>query len=81
MIICNTILYTKLKIFFRFSTLPAVVSDKLQPVVITIERPSFANISMSVLGATNYMEIFWFFFVPYTTYEYKYVNINSSDWI
>lgn len=55
----------------RFSTLPAVISDNLQPVVLRITRPSFVNINISVLGSKRISEVFWFFFVPFTKFEYK----------
>jgi len=59
----------------KFSTLPAVISDSLQPVAITIKRPSFANINLSVLGSRNISEIFWFLFVPFTKFEYKLLEV------
>jgi len=55
----------------RFSNVPALISDNLQPVVLTVTRPSFVNINLSVLGSKNISEIFWFFFVPFTKFEYK----------
>lgn len=55
----------------RFSTLPANVSDNLQPVVVTTKRPPFANVNLSVLGSKRIFEIFWFLFVPFTIFEYK----------
>lgn len=59
----------------RFSTLPAMISDNLQPVAITIKRPSFANVNLSVLGSRNISEIFWFLFVPFTKFEYKLLEV------
>lgn len=65
----------------RFSTLPAVISDNLQPVVISITRPSFVNINVSVLGSKHIFEIFWFLFVPFTKFEYKLLEVikRSED--
>lgn len=65
----------------RFSTLPAVISDNLQPVVLTITRPSFVDINLSVLGSKLISEIFWFFFVPYTKFEYQLLKVikRSED--
>ncbi|CAI6368244.1 unnamed protein product [Macrosiphum euphorbiae] len=65
----------------RFSNAPALISDNLQPVVLTITRPSFANINLSVLGSKNFTEIFWFFFVPFTKFEYKLLEViqRSED--
>jgi ancient ubiquitous protein 1 len=65
----------------RFSNVPALISDNLQPVVLTITRPSFANINLSVLGSKNFTEIFWFFFVPFTKFEYKLLEViqRSED--
>ncbi|XP_060879953.1 lipid droplet-regulating VLDL assembly factor AUP1-like [Metopolophium dirhodum] len=65
----------------RFSNVPALISDNLQPVVLTITRPSFANIKLSVLGSKNFTEIFWFFFVPFTKFEYKLLEViqRSED--
>ncbi|XP_001946551.1 ancient ubiquitous protein 1 [Acyrthosiphon pisum] len=59
----------------RFSNVPALISDNLQPVVLTITRPSFANINLSVLGSKNFTEVFWFFFVPFTKFEYKLLEV------
>ncbi|KAL5234135.1 hypothetical protein ACI65C_001545 [Semiaphis heraclei] len=55
----------------RFSNVPALISENLQPVALRITRPSFANINLSVLGSKHYTEILWFFFVPFTKFEYK----------
>ncbi|XP_022161901.1 ancient ubiquitous protein 1-like [Myzus persicae] len=65
----------------RFSNVPALISDNLQPVALTITRPSFANINISVLGSKNFTEIFWFFFVPFTKFEYKLLEViqRSED--
>ncbi|XP_050429472.1 lipid droplet-regulating VLDL assembly factor AUP1-like [Adelges cooleyi] len=65
----------------RFSTFPTVISDVLQPVVIKTRRPSFADVNLSVLGSSWFTEIFWFFFVPYTVFEYKLLRVieRSED--
>lgn len=65
----------------RFSNVPALISDNIQPVVLKITRPPFANINLSVLGSKNIAEIFWFFFVPFTKYEYKLLDViqRSED--
>ncbi|KAL4149566.1 hypothetical protein QTP88_003493 [Uroleucon formosanum] len=65
----------------KFSNVPALISDNLQPVVLTITRPSFANINLSVLGSKNFTEILWFFFVPFTKFEYKLLEViqRSED--
>ncbi|KAF0771420.1 ancient ubiquitous protein 1-like [Aphis craccivora] len=65
----------------KFSIVPALISDKLQPVVLTVTRPSFVNINLSVLGSNNISEVFWFFFVPFTKFEYKLLEViqRSND--
>uniref|UniRef100_A0A2S2PA69 Lipid droplet-regulating VLDL assembly factor AUP1 n=1 Tax=Schizaphis graminum TaxID=13262 RepID=A0A2S2PA69_SCHGA len=65
----------------KFSNVPALISDNLQPVVLTVTRPSFVNINLSVLGSKNITEIFWFFFVPFTKFEYKLLEViqRSND--
>ncbi|CAH1713864.1 unnamed protein product [Aphis gossypii] len=65
----------------KFSITPALISDKLQPVVLTVTRPSFVNINLSVLGSNNISEVFWFFFVPFTKFEYKLLEViqRSND--
>ncbi|VVC37403.1 Ubiquitin system component Cue [Cinara cedri] len=65
----------------RFSTLPANISNNLQPVVVTIKRPPFANVNLSVLGSKTIFEILWFLFVPFTIFEYKLLNVieRSED--
>ncbi|XP_050536031.1 lipid droplet-regulating VLDL assembly factor AUP1-like [Daktulosphaira vitifoliae] len=55
----------------KFATSTSIICDKLQPIVITIKRPYLSNINFSVLGCSQFTEIFWFFFVPFTKFEYK----------
>jgi len=52
------------KAMLRFSTWPFDVSDRVQPVVLTIERPLFACIAPSVLGGTWWQDVLYFLFIP-----------------
>ncbi|XP_015380526.1 PREDICTED: ancient ubiquitous protein 1-like [Diuraphis noxia] len=63
----------------RFSNVPALISDNLQPVALRIIRPSFANINLSVLGSKYFTEILWFFFVPFTKFEYKLLEVIKKS--
>ncbi|XP_025193768.1 ancient ubiquitous protein 1-like [Melanaphis sacchari] len=65
----------------KFSYVPALISDNLQPVVLRVTRPSFVNINISVLGSNTISEVLWFFFVPFTKFEYKLLEViqRSKD--
>uniref|UniRef100_A0A1I8EU59 CUE domain-containing protein n=1 Tax=Wuchereria bancrofti TaxID=6293 RepID=A0A1I8EU59_WUCBA len=50
----------------KFSTWPFEVSDSVQPVLISVYRPFFGNIAVSVLGGAWWQDVFYFLFVPFT---------------
>nr|CDQ04745.1 Bm4080 [Brugia malayi] len=62
----------------KFSTWPFEVSDSVQPVLISIYRPFFGNIAVSVLGGAWWQDVFYFLFVPFTVMKVQFF-IPSSE--
>ncbi|KAK6102519.1 putative integral membrane protein [Brugia pahangi] len=58
----------------KFSTWPFEVSDSVQPVLISIYRPFFGNIAVSVLGGAWWQDVFYFLFVPFTVMKIRWLH-------
>ncbi|EFO20666.1 hypothetical protein LOAG_07822 [Loa loa] len=58
----------------KFSTWPFEVTDSVQPVLISVYRPFFGNIAVSVLGGAWWQDIFYFLFVPFTVMKVRWLH-------
>ncbi|MCP9258180.1 hypothetical protein DINM_002691 [Dirofilaria immitis] len=58
----------------KFSTWPFEVADSVQPVLISVYRPFFDNIAVSVLGGSWWQDIFYFLFVPFTVMKIRWLH-------
>uniref|UniRef100_A0A915Q3B4 CUE domain-containing protein n=1 Tax=Setaria digitata TaxID=48799 RepID=A0A915Q3B4_9BILA len=58
----------------KFSTWPFEVADTVQPVLISIYRPFFGNIAVSVLGGAWWQDVFYFLFVPFTIMKVRWLH-------
>jgi ancient ubiquitous protein 1 len=63
----------------RFSSWPFSLNEPVQPLLITISRPFFADISPIVLGSRWWLDIFWFLFVPYTHFHMVWLPIQRRQ--
>ncbi|KAK2190287.1 hypothetical protein NP493_79g03062 [Ridgeia piscesae] len=63
----------------KFSVWPFSMDCPVQPVVVKVKRPRFANISPSILGGRWWIDIFWFLFVPFTHFHIRVLPPMSQD--
>nr|CAD7195851.1 unnamed protein product [Timema douglasi] len=63
----------------RFSTWPFSIGAPVQPVALTVARPAVSDLSPSVLAAGCLVDMFWFLFVPYTTFTLKYLPVMQVE--
>ncbi|KAI0225288.1 hypothetical protein LSAT2_023864 [Lamellibrachia satsuma] len=63
----------------KFSVWPFSIGCPVQPVVVEVKRPPFANISPSILGGRWWIDIFWFLFVPYTHFRIRAAQMKEAD--
>lgn len=63
----------------KFSTWPFVIEDTVQPVLVTVSRPLFPNIAVTVLGSRWWSDLFWFLFVPWTIFTLKYLPVLKRE--
>lgn len=62
------------KALIKFESHPFSLSNKVQPLCITIERP-FLDISISCLGSSPLVDTFFYFFSPSTNYKLKFLDV------
>ncbi|KAK2154213.1 hypothetical protein LSH36_274g01040 [Paralvinella palmiformis] len=63
----------------KFSIWPFSLDHPVQPVVIRLSRPTFADVSPSVLGGRWWLDIFWFLFTPYTHFHIKILPTMTNE--
>lgn len=64
--------HTSGKALLKFKKYPFEVTNKIQPVSISIKRP-LIDIATSTLGSNYYSDTFYYMFCPITTYKLRFL--------
>uniref|UniRef100_A0A1W7RAY6 Ancient ubiquitous protein 1 n=1 Tax=Hadrurus spadix TaxID=141984 RepID=A0A1W7RAY6_9SCOR len=59
----------------KFVTWPFTSNSYIQPVTVKVYRSAGVNIAPSVIDSTWWSDLFWIFFLPFTTFEIRYLPI------
>jgi len=62
----------------KFSSWPFCLDQPVQPVVITISRPAFAQLSPIIIGSRWWLDTLWLLFVPYTHYYLTWLDVEEA---
>jgi len=55
----------------KFSVWPFSLDQPVQPLIIKVNRPSFTQVSPSILGGRWWIDVLWFLFLPYTIFHIR----------
>lgn len=64
--------HTNGKALLKFKKYPFEVTNKIQPICISIERP-IIDIATSTLGSSYFSDTFYFMFCPFTNYKLQFL--------
>lgn len=60
------------KALLKFKTYPFSVTNRVQPICISIERP-FLDLSVTTLGSGYWIDVMFYMFSPLTNYKLKFL--------
>eukprot|EP00112_Aurelia_sp_Birch-Aquarium-sp1_P005594 Seg164.8 transcript_id=Seg164.8/GoldUCD/mRNA.D3Y31 product="Ancient ubiquitous protein 1" protein_id=Seg164.8/GoldUCD/D3Y31 len=63
----------------KFSLWPFQFNKEYQPVLLKARRPPILNVNLSTLDSGFWSDLFWMFFLPYTIYEIRYLDVMKKQ--